>query len=161
MLGKYSICFVYGIYNLNIIYIYIYIYIYGVYIYMLCMYIYIYTYMVCVYIDIYVRCVYIYIFVVCIYIYLRYIYICPHMRSFPFPPVAGSGLVCSYLCLRLCMLPYIDPIWDLPPPPLWLVVALPQPMGGWGGETEDGTICTGIIYTHIWWHPVISKNRDE
>ena len=58
-----------------------------------------------------VRCVCIYMCGVCI-------YICPHMRSSPSPPVAGSGP--------------------------------PQPMGGWGGETEDGTICKGIIYTHTY-----------
>ena len=56
----------------------------------------------CKYIYIYVWCVeilyiymYIHIYVIYlnIYIYTLHIYICPHMKSSPFPPVAGSALV--------------------------------------------------------------------
>ena len=74
------------------------------------------------------------------YIYI-YIFLPPYEIS-PFPPVAGSALVYSYLCLRLCMLPYIAPIWDLTPSPPVAGSGPPPsphpPTHGGGGETEDG-----------------------
>ena len=134
------------------VYIYIYVYLY--------IYVYICIYM-CVYMYVYIYiCIYIYILYICMYIYIYYIYVCmyvcmyvniyiyitytsciycPHMKSSPFPPVAGSALVYSYLqyvFLFACF--HVLPLYEIfPLPPLWLVVT-PPPPHPIEGEWRDG-----------------------
>ena len=73
----------------------------------------IYIYMLCIlYIHMYIILKYTHVYkYIHTYVYIYTFFYMPPYEIFPLRPVAGSGLVCSYLCLRCCMLPCTAPIY--------------------------------------------------